>query len=234
MGEGAIHCTKCGYNAAYAPPSNLEHNLTPMQDFGRKGTGGQTPNAELMAMARAVLSGAWGTAIGAYFLYGLVTGAINGVPYLGLLVIIIVAGPFTLGLASFSLSFSRQENPDIGIIFSGFNDFGRALGTHLLMALYLILWTMLLYIPGIIKSFSYAMTFYVLSDDPSLGPNEAITKSRQLMDGKKWKLFCLYCRFIGWALLCLLTLGIGFLWLVPYMNISVAKFYDDLAPPENP
>ena len=226
--EGAIHCPNCGYNAAYAPPSDLENNLAPAEP-GPRGTGGRTPNAELMSMARAVLSGSWGLAIGTYFLYGLVTGAIQGVPYLGGLAMLIVGGPFTLGLTTFTLRFSRQENPDLGLIFSGFNDFGRALGTYLLQLLFLIGWTLLLVVPGIIKAYAYSMTFFILADNPSIGPNEAITKSREIMDGKKWKLFCLGCRFIGWALLCILTLGIGFFWFVPYMQISLAKFYDDVA-----
>ncbi|MBN2531213.1 MAG: DUF975 family protein [Deltaproteobacteria bacterium] len=182
-----------------------------------------------MAMARQVLSGAWGLAIGTYLVYGLVTGVIQSVPYLGGLAMLIVGGPFTLGLATFSLKFSRQENPDLGLIFSGFNDFGRALGAYLLQGLFIFLWTLLLIVPGIIKAYSYSMTFFILVDNPNLGPAEAITKSREIMDGKKGKLFCLGCRFIGWALLCILTLGIGFLWLVPYIYISVAKFYDDIA-----
>ncbi|MBN2715558.1 MAG: DUF975 family protein [Deltaproteobacteria bacterium] len=187
-----------------------------------------------MQMARAVLSGSWGAAIGAYFVYGLITGGIQSVPYLGGLAILIVGGPFSLGLATFSLRFARQENPDIGVIFSGFNEFGRALGAYLLMGLFVFLWSLLLLIPGIIKAYSYSMVFYILSDDQSIGVSDALNKSREMMDGKKWKLFCLGCRFIGWALLCIPTLGIGFLWLIPYINISIAKFYDDLHPATSP
>jgi len=74
----------------------------------------------------------------------------------------------------------------------------------------------------------YAMTYYVIHDTPGIGPGEAIRRSRRLMRGKKWKLFCLHCRFLGWDLLCILSLFIGFLWLTPYKMASQAAFYEDL------
>ncbi len=84
----------------------------------------------------------------------------------------------------------------------------------------------------IVLSFRYAMTFFAIADDPACGPVEAIRRSVRLMRGAKWKLFRLSWRFFGWALLCTLTCGIGVLWLVPYMAVSIAAFYDDLKPPE--
>jgi uncharacterized membrane protein len=72
------------------------------------------------------------------------------------------------------------------------------------------------------------MAFYILRDNPDIGAAEAITKSRQMMAGYKGKLFGLYLSFIGWMLLCFLSLGIGFLWLYPYISLSVANFYEDL------
>ena len=72
------------------------------------------------------------------------------------------------------------------------------------------------------------MTFYIIADEPTIGASAALDKSRKMMDGYKWKYVCLQFRFFGWALLCLLTLGIGYLWLIPYMYISMAKFYDDV------
>jgi uncharacterized membrane protein len=87
---------------------------------------------------------------------------------------------------------------------------------------------LLLIIPGIMAGLSYSQTFYILSEDPSIGAMDAIRKSKEMMYGNRWKLFCLGLRFIGWLLLCILTLGIGFIWLAPYMAVSMAKFYDDL------
>jgi uncharacterized membrane protein len=83
-------------------------------------------------------------------------------------------------------------------------------------------------IPAMIAQFRYSMTYFVINATPGIGPMEAIRRSSQIMRGNKWKLFCLQCRFIGWSFLCLFTLGIGFLWLTPYMMTSQAAFYEEL------
>jgi uncharacterized membrane protein len=72
------------------------------------------------------------------------------------------------------------------------------------------------------------MTFYILADDPGIKPQDALKKSKSMMDGYKLKLFYLCLRFFLLALLCILTLGIGFLWLIPYVHVTMAKFYDDI------
>lgn len=83
-------------------------------------------------------------------------------------------------------------------------------------------------LPAIRASLGYSLIFYLLSDRPELRPMEALRLSQQMMDGFKWKKFCLGFRFIGWALLCIPTFGIGFLWLSPYMATASAHFYDDI------
>jgi uncharacterized membrane protein len=97
-----------------------------------------------------------------------------------------------------------------------------------LVAVYTFLWLLCLIIPGIIAGLSYAMTFYILYEDENISPSEAIDKSKLMMDGHKLKLFYLVLRFLLWALVCVLTLGLGFLILLPYMQITFAKFYDDI------
>jgi uncharacterized membrane protein len=180
-----------------------------------------TENRKLMQMAKDSLSGNWGLAIGTFLVYMLI---ISGASPL----MLILAGPFTLGLAIFTLSLARNEEARIEQIFHGFQNFGNALGAYLLMLLYVFLWTLLLIIPGIIASLSYSMTFYIMVDDPKIGPQDAIEKSKKMMNGYKWKFFCLGLRFIGWAILCMFTLGIGYIFLIPYINVSYAKFYEDL------
>jgi uncharacterized membrane protein len=83
-------------------------------------------------------------------------------------------------------------------------------------------------VPGIIAAISYSMTFYIMSEDNSISGTAAIDKSKKMMDGYKMKYFYLCLRFLGLALLCILTLGIGFLWLMPYIYVTCAKFYDDI------
>jgi len=84
------------------------------------------------------------------------------------------------------------------------------------------------FIPAMIAQLRYSMTYFVINDIPGIGPLEAIRQSTRMMSGNKWKLFCLQWRFFGWTLLCILTFGIGLLWLLPYMMTSMACFYDDL------
>lgn len=104
----------------------------------------------------------------------------------------------------------------------------RVWTTMILKSVYTILWTLLLIIPGIIRSYSYAMTEYIMMDDQEISDNKAIEKSMAMMDGKKWKLFCLDISFIGWIILSLLTFGLGFILLCPYIYTARAAFYEDL------
>lgn len=133
-----------------------------------------------------------------------------------------------MGFVVIFLKNLRGEGLEVGKMFDGFQDYGRILGTMLLIAVYTFLWTLLLVIPGIIKSYSYRMTIYVLNDQPELSFNGAIEKSMDMMKGHKMKLFLLDLSFIGWALLSIITLGIGVLWLYPYMLSASAAFYEDL------
>ena len=82
---------------------------------------------------------------------------------------------------------------------------------------------------GTIKEYSYAMAPYLLYENPGMKANEAITASKELMNGNKWRLFCLLLSFTGWALLSIFfSCGIGHLWLNPYMEASVASFYREI------
>ncbi|MFA5888772.1 MAG: DUF975 family protein [Candidatus Paceibacterota bacterium] len=185
-------------------------------------------NSLLMRQAREALAGKWGLAVGTMFVYVLIGSAIQYIPKAGPILFLLISGPMTLGLVIFSLSLSRNQNPRFEQIFEGFKRFGVSLAAYLLVMLFTLLWTLLLIIPGIIAALSYSMTFYILVDDASVGAREAIKRSKKMMMGNKWKLFCLGLRFIGWMLLCIPTLGIGFFWLIPYIQISNAKFYDDI------
>ncbi|WP_054645633.1 DUF975 family protein [Secundilactobacillus oryzae] len=95
------------------------------------------------------------------------------------------------------------------------------------------MWTLLFVIPGIIKSFSYSQAFLVYKDavdhdNADMSYLAAITKSRELMNGHKWEYFVLQLSFIGWAILAVIPLGLGFLWLTPYINATNANFYRHL------
>jgi uncharacterized membrane protein len=184
----------------------------------------KTENKVLMAQAREALEGKWGLAVGGGLVFILVNSATSIIPFAS----IIIGGPMYVGLAFFFLSLSRKQNPTIKDLFSGFNNFLTALVAFLLVGLYTILWMLLLIIPGIMAAISYSQTFLLLADNPSMSASEAIEKSKKMMDGNKLNFFYLGLRFIGWSLLCVLTFGIGFLWLIPYMQVTFAKFHDDI------
>jgi uncharacterized membrane protein len=186
-----------------------------------------TENTILMRQAQDALRGKWPLAIGTFIVYAIIMGAAGAVRELGL-VSLLVGGPMALGAAMFSQSIARGKEARLEQLFDGFKDFSRALVTYLLMILYIILWALLLIIPGIIAGLSYSMVFYILADDKAVKPSEALERSKKMMYGYKWKLFGLCMWFLLLALLCVLTLGIGFLWLIPFVNVTMATFYDDI------
>ena len=125
------------------------------------------------------------------------------------------------------LDFKRTGAPlKIEQMFDGFKDYGRVLTTKLLEGIYIILWSLLLFIPGIIKSISYSQTSFILKDYPELKNNAAIELSMAMMKGHKFDYFYLMLTFIGWLFLGILTLGIGLLWVYPYMYTASAHFYE--------
>ena len=114
-------------------------------------------------------------------------------------------------------------------LFSQFDRFGTGFAQQFLRALYTCLWSLLLVIPGIVKGLSYAMTPFILEEHPEMTASEAIKASMKLMDGHKMDLFILGLSFIGWSLLACLTMGIGFLFLNPYINAAYAAFYRSIS-----
>ena len=145
---------------------------------------------------------------------------------------LILMGPLSIGLSAVCLRQVRDNaHPvDIAETFYGFTD-GRA-GDHIILGvlsqIFVFLWSLLFVIPGIVKSYSYAMSYYISLDRPDLSANDCITESRRLMDGNKWRLFCLDLSFIGWYIVGSLCFGVGILWVDAYHSMARANFYEDL------
>ena len=141
---------------------------------------------------------------------------------------IILSALFMLGITSFYMKLARKEKVTYNELFSKINMFKVTLVVLILVGLYTTLWTLLLIIPGIIASISYSQVYYIMIDNPEMTAIEAIKKSKEIMQGHKMDYFILSLSFLGWAILCLLTLGIGTLWLIPYMNVTMVNFYDSI------
>lgn len=170
------------------------------------------------------MHGKWGGSIGITILYGLILVAVSFTGIGGL----ILGGPLLFGLTAYFINLQRQREASVNNLFSGFSNFGNTLVAYILQNIFIALWSILLVIPGIIKSFSYSMTFYILNDHPELSGSEAITRSREMMNGYKGKLFLLNLSFIGWYLLIAITMGIAALWVTPYVKAAEAAFYEEL------
>lgn len=188
----------------------------------------KTENIVLMRKARESLEGKWDIAFGTFVVYLVLTFFVQLIPFAGIIIGLFVNGPIAIGLVIFSLSLARNKKAKLEQIFEGFQDYSRAVEAYILLFAKVFVWTLLFIVPGVIAALSYAMTYYILVEDPKIGAMEAIKKSIRMMEGSKEKLFRLNLRFFGLGLLCILTLGIGFLWLIPYMHVTYAKFYEDI------
>jgi len=157
------------------------------------------------------------------FTYIMIVGLIMGAVYF------ILGSIIKLGYAKFNLNLVKRLEGSFENLFEYFSYWKTAAAARLLQSLYILLWSLLFIIPGIIASFSFAMTEYILAENPELPASEAIHRSKEMMEGNKWRLFCLQFSFIGWSILCALTLGIGNLWLIPYKQAATAIFYREIS-----
>ena len=158
-----------------------------------------------------------------------ISAASTGGSFLGSVAILLLSGPLTIGQNYFFIMnvLGRESEATLGAAFrAAFTNYGRKLGGSLWMALFIFLWTLLFFIPGIIKSFSYAMTPYILADCPNVKARDALKLSMRIMAGHKWELFVFELSFIGWALLSALTAGILDIFYVgPYVQSATATYY---------
>ncbi len=202
---------------------------------------------DLKDQALASLRGKWGSFVGLTFIYMLLVGLASSLSSFGTIfegssfatlalflsgsgfLLTILMLPMSMGFSVAHLHSSRQDLPaDIGDLFYGYKNFGHVLVTLLVMVFAIIGGCILLIVPGIILAFAYAMVPYILRDHPELSAMETLQMSRAMMKGHKMDLFLLELSFIGWLFLALLTFGIGYLWLIPYMQMTITKFYEEI------
>ena len=157
-----------------------------------------------------------------------VLGSALVLTFIGFLYGLFVGNATTVGLCNYFIK-NTDSKPSFTDAFSGFKvRYGRNIGTLLLVGIKIVLWSCLLIIPGIIKCYEYAIIPYILADDAEISSKDAFKKAKELMKGNKWRLFKLEFSFIGWILLCALTLGIGAFFLIPYVDAANAEFYVEL------
>lgn len=136
-------------------------------------------------------------------------------------------GVMTAGWTVFLVSVMRNGANALQV-FSGFSRFFSTGWLMLLQSIRIMLWSLLLIVPGIVAFYAYRMAFFIKADRPELSAWKVLAESKRMMYGHKWRLMCLDASFIGWLLLVLVTCGIALLFVSPYMGVTYAAFYEDL------
>ncbi len=181
--------------------------------------------AELKALAKEQISGKIGTLFLITLLSGLIGGGLNCIPMVGSIASLIVTPMINLSVIAIYLGIVDGKQPQVSDMFCKMDSVWKALCLNLLTVLFVYLWSLLLIVPGIVKALSYSMSPYILAENPNLTAKEALDASKQMMNGHKMELFVLGLSFIGWILLSTITFGIALIWVMPYMNATMANFY---------
>lgn len=181
-------------------------------------------NILLMRKAKSQLSGNWLTAAIASLIYLAIMVIASSTTFLELL----ITGPLTFGYILYIACLADTRDNNLNLLFKGFERFLQTFIAGLLVSLATGVGFILLIVPGIIVSCGFSMTFFIMVDNPEISGIDAMTQSWEMMKGHKWDIFCLWLRFFGWILICILTLGIGYLWLQPYITLTTLNYYRKL------
>ena len=144
------------------------------------------------------------------------------------IIVLIVGSVVSIGYSEFNVDLIDGFDLKIGTLFSHFKQTKSAIGASLLIFLRVFVGMIFFIVPGIIASYKYSMTYYIMAENPGITARDAMYRSKELMRYNKWRLFCLDLSFIGWNLLNLLTFGLASLWVLPYQNAARAAFYREI------
>lgn len=178
----------------------------------------------LKQLGGKIFASAWLMLILVIIIHGAITGAVA----FTLIGALLVGGPMQYGLTKIQMKLVKEKeyNVDISDLFKGFSEnFTQSIVLGFLQSLFIALWSMLFVIPGIIKSYSYSMAFYIQTESNDKSWKHALNESKRLMHGNKFKLLLLDLSFIGWYIVGSMCLGIGIIFVLPYHNQARANFY---------
>ena len=191
-------------------------------------------NTQIMKEAQESLKGKWGISIAACLIAGVITimitilgGYLINEDWGGNLLSLFVTPPIGVGLALFFLNIHSGNKLEIKTIFNPFKDVWlNSVLAYFMMIVIILIGFLLFFIPGVIATLMFSQVLYIIAEDNKIDPYNALVKSKKMMEGNKWKLFKIMLIIILLAIVCILTLGIGFIWLAPYQNAVYAKFYN--------
>ncbi|BCZ46225.1 membrane protein [Clostridium gelidum] len=193
--------------------------------------------SELKSHAKDELRGKWGLAVGGFFLatlilevvgqgLNIISGKSLPLILISFLATTIITAVMSVGMCRFALNYATNGGtPAIEDLFSGFKVILKALGVYFLVLIIIVIGFILLIVPGIILSFMFSQVFYILADDNSKSIIDCLKESAAMMKGYKFNYFVLSLSFLGWLILGIIPLFIGLLWVIPYMNVTMASFY---------
>ena len=138
------------------------------------------------------------------------------------------APALAVGLCLIYINMTQGVKPSVGDLFNRTGTFGKALWLSIITAFFTMLWSYLLLVPGIIKGLSYSMGPYIMAEHPDWTARQCLTESKRIMKGNVGKLFVLILSFIPWFLLCGVTFGIAYIYVIPYMEATIAGFYNSI------
>lgn len=141
------------------------------------------------------------------------------------IVTFIVSAGLNAGTISLAKGIAEGESVSATDVFSLLGMAPKFAGLMFVQSLIIMLWSILLIVPGIMKAFSYSQAFYIMIDNPDIGIMDALRESKEMMYGYRMQMFVLGLSFIGWILLIVVTLGIASIWVAPYMAVTYAVFY---------
>ena len=184
---------------------------------------------EMKALARLQIEGKIGSLFLITLVCSLLSSAAASLPGVGIILSFVFSAAFTLALIyiHFRIAADPSYKPQVRELFSCFNDFWPMLKVMLLSALFTFLWSLLFFIPGMIKALAYSQAPYIIAENPNMPAMEALRQSERMMMGRKWEYFVLNLSFIGWVFLAIPTLGLLMIWLEPYMQMTMVNFYSD-------
>ena len=193
------------------------------------GTASAASNRVQSTTSEVTVEGAGVSPEQAAFLAAVVLGVIFTVGIVGSIVHALLANPIEVGGRRFFEKNANDPTTQFNTVFEGFQDYGRVLVTMLIRDVFILLWTLLLIIPGAMKAYSYRLVPYLVKDRPELSPMEVLAESEALMRGNRWQAFVMDLSFLGWLLLGVVTLNLGnIFWTNPYMNATDAELYRTL------
>jgi uncharacterized membrane protein len=198
--------------------------------------------SELKKNAKNQLKNNWLLAIGVLIVCQLISYIPNILSivseeliFIGIVIPIVtlaITGPLSIGQCKFFINLANKSNPKFSDLWYGFNNILKAIGVALLVGIIVFLGSLLFVIPGIIFAYRYSQVYYIMAENPDISVLDCLRESARIMKGHKMELFKLELSFIGWHLLSIATLGIGYVFLRPYIISARVAFYRELCPAE--